>query len=172
MSVQQKLNSGEISWVVHDYLFFNEIKEQVGLEKARDIYCKVWEKVGHTRVTEAKQKIGIEKAKDFETFKSIMKALTGPTNVIAEDSGSRLVLEFTWCHFCEVGRTILREPMGNPAGYDSSEWVRVAADALLDMDRGMVLATGLEGVSNMVESHMCLGDKVCRRVFELKKESG
>ncbi len=167
MSVQHQLTRGEISWVVHDYLFFNEIKEQVGLEKARGIYFKVWEKVGHGRVTEAKQKLGIEKAKDFETFRSIMKALAGPTNVIAEDSGTRLALEFTWCPFYEVGRTILREPMGNPAGYHSSEWVRVAADALVDMDRGMVLATGLEGVSNIVESHMCLGDKVCRRVFEL-----
>ncbi len=171
MSVQYPMNKDQISWVVHDHFFFDEIKAQVGLNKAREIYCKVWEKIGHARVTEARQSLGIENAKDFETFKRIMKFLTGPTNIVAEDSDTRLVLEFTWCHFCEVGKTVLKEPMGSPAGYGSSEWVRVAADALLDMDRGMVNATGLEGVSNSVESHICLGDKVCRRVFELKQHT-
>ena len=169
MCAERQLTRGEVSWVVHDRLFFNEIKEQVGLEKAKDIYSKVWEKVGFAIITRAKQKLGIQEVKDFETFKSIMKSAAGSINDITEDSENRLVMELKWCPFSEVGRLLLQEPMGIPEGYDRSEWVRAAADALVDWDRGMVLATGLKGVSNTAESHMCLGDKTCRRVFEFKK---
>lgn len=152
----------------HAFMIYTTLKEEYGIDKAIEIYSKTWEPFLNQAIDKCMAAAGVKEMKDLPSMAKVFEAfyLYFPcTYRTLEATEDRVVGEVTFCP----------NPLYGPSPSDSylerADYYRVESKILT---KGLcdlfVEMAGLKGtVKTDLEKIICLGDDVCRIVFEKEK---
>jgi hypothetical protein len=149
-------------------MIYTTLKEAYGIDKATEIYSNTWEPYLDQAIKRSMAASGVKEMKDLPSMAKVFEAfyLDFPcTYRTVENTEDKVVGEVTFCP----------NPIYGPSPFDSylqrADFYRVESKVLT---KGLcdlfVEMAGLQGkVETNLEKIICLGDDVCRIVFEKKK---
>jgi len=160
--VQEQLVSSVMGFVGADYAFYKAVEKEVGQDKAKDIYCKLWEGYVGAWAKGAMEAIGITEVKDIPTLGRIARFVYDdilcPLKPVI-DTQDRYVGLILLCPFVDHTVNMFGEKFG-------CSYHQALAKSCSNFVAKMAEFLGLKDVIGKQDKFMCLGDDVCRITYE------